>query len=63
MKEGLREGIGIHTCDQRSTRKEILRVFPFVEIEEGFDEEDLLWRADLREPGEEQTRRLRGGVG
>jgi broad specificity phosphatase PhoE len=60
VKEGLREGIGIHTCDRRSSKGEIQRVFPSVEIEERFAEDDLLWRADLREPGEEQTRRLRG---
>lgn len=60
VKEGLREGIGIHTCDRRSSKREIREAFPKVEIEKGFEEEDPLWSPDLREPGTAQTVRLRG---
>ena len=61
VKEGLREGIGIHTCDRRSTRKEILRVFPSVEIEEGFAEEDLLWSAGSEGAGRGTDEEVDGG--
>ena len=60
VKEGLREGIGIHTCDRRSSREYIESAFPSFEIEEGFPEEDPLWGPELREPGSAQTVRLRG---
>ncbi|KAF2133753.1 phosphoglycerate mutase-like protein [Dothidotthia symphoricarpi CBS 119687] len=50
VKELLREALGIHTCDQRSTRSQIAGAFPHAVFEPGFAEEDMLWRADYREP-------------
>ena len=55
IKENLRETIGIHTCDRRSTRSVIAENFPNFKIEEGFTEEDEIWNADFREPLEYQT--------
>lgn len=49
IKELLREGIGIHTCDRRSSRYWIASHYPDWPIEEGFVEDDQLWLADLRE--------------
>jgi len=49
IQELLREGIGIHTCDRRSSRSWIASHYPDWPIEEGFVENDQLWLADLRE--------------
>jgi len=49
IMESLREAIGMHTCDKRSTRTEIAKAFPRFDIEEGFTEQDELWKADERE--------------
>lgn len=57
MKELLREVLGEHTCDKRSTKTEIMAAFPEFGIEEGFSEEDLLWRPDHRETHEEHDHR------
>lgn len=57
VKELLREAIGIHTCDRRSTKSEIMEAFPHLVFEEGFAEEDGLWDAGRREP--EGARRYR----
>jgi broad specificity phosphatase PhoE len=50
IKELAREALGVHTCDRRSRRAEIAAAFPHVAFEEGFAEDDALWRADYREP-------------
>jgi broad specificity phosphatase PhoE len=42
VKEGLRETLGMHTCDKRSARSYIAAAHPGFEIEEGFTEEDAL---------------------
>ncbi|KAI0632425.1 phosphoglycerate mutase-like protein [Trametes polyzona] len=49
--EDLREEHGEHTCDMRSPRKTIAEEFPppIYEFEEGFAEEDTIWKADERE--------------
>ncbi|OCF75050.1 phosphoglycerate mutase [Kwoniella mangroviensis CBS 8886] len=47
--EDWREIYGSHTCDKRSTRTYIANRFPTFKIEEGFAEEDELWKADDRE--------------
>ena len=60
IKEMLREGNGLHTCDRRSTRSIISSRWPEYEIEKGFTEEDKLWRPDLRESFSALTERLRG---
>lgn len=49
IKEKLREVLGEHTCDKRSTKTVIHSAFPDFPIEEGFTEKDELWRADHRE--------------
>ncbi|KAF2186159.1 phosphoglycerate mutase family protein [Zopfia rhizophila CBS 207.26] len=50
VKELLREAIGVHTCDRRSTATYIRKTFPHVKLESGFSEEDPFWTADYREP-------------
>ncbi|GIZ42160.1 hypothetical protein CKM354_000543800 [Cercospora kikuchii] len=57
IKELVREVLGEHTCDKRSTRTAIHEAFPDFPIEEGFAEQDELWRADHRETHEEHDAR------
>lgn len=45
----LREAIGVHTCDRRSTKTYIHNRDPTYDFEYGFTEDDELWRADARE--------------
>ncbi|KIO23881.1 hypothetical protein M407DRAFT_77591, partial [Tulasnella calospora MUT 4182] len=59
IMENLREVIGVHTCDKRSTRSKIHRAFPQFDIEQGFTEEDLLWKPDVRETDKERDIRVR----
>lgn len=57
IKELLRERLGRHTCDRRSTRSWIQSHYPEFEIEAGFAENDELWDPDRREtPGEHVVR-------
>lgn len=49
VKELLREVIGIHTCDRRSSKSYIHDKYPTYTFESGFAEEDELWRPDVRE--------------
>lgn len=49
IKEKLRETLGIHTCDRRSTRTWIQGRYPDFTIEEGLSENDELWKPDTRE--------------
>ncbi|KAK4446058.1 histidine phosphatase superfamily [Podospora aff. communis PSN243] len=49
IKEMIRERLGIHTCDRRSSASVIRKAFPGFSIEEGFSEEDELWVPDVRE--------------
>jgi broad specificity phosphatase PhoE len=57
IKEKLRERLGVHTCDQRSTRSWIAKAYPSFSIEDGFTEDDELWRPDRRETFEEHMSR------
>jgi broad specificity phosphatase PhoE len=57
IKENARERLGVHTCDQRSSRSWIANAFPNFKIEAGFAEDDDLWRADRRETMEEHVTR------
>lgn len=59
VKEMMREVMGEHTCDRRSARRVITEAFPDVRVEEGFAEEDVLWRRDHRETHEEHDVRTR----
>ncbi|KAM0801782.1 phosphoglycerate mutase family protein [Usnea florida] len=49
VKELLREVIGVHTCDRRSSKGYIRQNFPSYTFEPGFAEEDEMWRPDVRE--------------
>ncbi|KAL4954069.1 histidine phosphatase superfamily [Aspergillus filifer] len=49
VKELLRETLGLHTCDARSSKSTIEAAYPSYIFEEGFSEEDPLHKADLRE--------------
>jgi hypothetical protein len=58
IKELLREGLGVHTCDQRDNKTHIQSLWPQYAIEAGFSEEDLLWDPDYRESGGHQVNRM-----
>lgn len=49
IKELLREVMGEHTCDMRSSKTIIHDAFPKYEIEDGLTEHDELWLPDHRE--------------
>jgi broad specificity phosphatase PhoE len=49
IKEKLRERLGVHTCDKRSTKSWIAAAHPAFTIEPGFTEDDELWVPDVRE--------------
>jgi broad specificity phosphatase PhoE len=55
IKEKLRERLGVHTCDQRSSKTWITSAYPGFEIEEEFEEKDELWQPERRETIEEHT--------
>jgi broad specificity phosphatase PhoE len=57
IKERLRERLGVHTCDQRSSKTWIASAFPGFRFEDGFGEDDALWKADRRETREEHVER------
>jgi broad specificity phosphatase PhoE len=57
IKELLREVMGEHTCDKRSTRTVIHIAVPAWDIEPGFTEDDELWQADHRETNAEHDAR------
>lgn len=59
VKEMIRETIGIHTCDRRSSKTYIQSHYPY-EIEAGFTEGDELWLPDLRESDQATAVRLKG---
>jgi len=58
VKELLRETLGIHTCDRRSTRSHLHATHPHLILEPGFAEPDRLWRPDYREPRSARAYRL-----
>jgi broad specificity phosphatase PhoE len=49
---------GVHTCDKRRTRSEISDEFPEYVFEDGFTEDDLLWKPDYRETHADVERRV-----
>ncbi|KKY20430.1 putative phosphoglycerate mutase family protein [Diplodia seriata] len=59
VKELLRESLGLHTCDRRSSKTWIRETYPEWEIEPGFAEDDELWSATLRESSTAQIARLK----
>lgn len=58
IKELLREALGVHTCDRRSTKTYLEENFPHLTFEPGFEEQDPLWEADYREPRSARRYRL-----
>jgi broad specificity phosphatase PhoE len=58
IKELLREALGIHTCDRRSSASHIHTTFPSAVFEPGFSEADELWQKDYREPASARDYRL-----
>ncbi|KAI5811654.1 phosphoglycerate mutase [Peziza echinospora] len=63
IKEKLRETMGIHTCDRRSSRCEIARAFPTFTFEHGFPEgPDPFWDPINREPDAAKTQRLKTAI-
>ncbi|KAF9894529.1 hypothetical protein FE257_006414 [Aspergillus nanangensis] len=59
IKELLRETIGLHTCDMRSSKSTIEEEYPLYRFEPGFADEDPLFDADLRESNSARDNRLR----
>lgn len=55
VKEKLRERLGVHTCDRRSSRSWIAENYRLFDIEDGFQEEDVLWTPDRRETLDEHV--------
>ncbi|KXS96551.1 hypothetical protein AC578_1967 [Pseudocercospora eumusae] len=58
VKELLREGISIHTCDHRSNKTWIHDTYPSFKIEEGFNEYDELWNGVTGEPDSAHAKRM-----
>lgn len=57
VKELLREGISIHTCDHRSNKTYIHKNFPTYKFEAGFVEHDPLWNGVTSESSTAQAYR------
>ena len=53
VKEGIREILGVHTCDRRSVLSSKPSKYPEMEFEAGMSEEDELWKPDYRETFDE----------
>ncbi|USP78943.1 hypothetical protein yc1106_06217 [Curvularia clavata] len=59
IKELLREALGVHTCDRRSTASHLRSTYPHLTFEPGFSNQDVLWQADYREPRSAREYRLK----
>lgn len=57
IKELLREGISIHTCDHRHDRSYIHNLFPTWKFDDGFTNFDLLWDGVTAETSTAQAAR------
>ena len=57
--EGLRESIGLHTCDKRKTKEYLEQTYPDFQFEPEFKCCDELWTPDYQETPEQQKLRLR----
>jgi hypothetical protein len=60
--EGLRETIGVHTCDERHSKSWIAAREPRWAFEKGFTEKDELWLPDVRETSAAQQARVRDAL-
>ncbi|KAF1987448.1 phosphoglycerate mutase family protein [Aulographum hederae CBS 113979] len=58
VKELLREALGVHTCDCRSSKSYIHDTYPSYLFEPGFAENDPLWLPNVRESNSQQVVRL-----
>ncbi|ODV62576.1 putative phosphomutase [Ascoidea rubescens DSM 1968] len=60
IKEDLRETIGLHLCDKRSNKTTILNRFAKhgFKIEHNFQEQDVYYKSDWREPLYQQSLRI-----
>lgn len=54
IKELLREGISLHTCDHRRSKSYIHNLFPFWNFEPGFSKNDNLWNGITAETPDSQ---------
>ncbi|KAI0378914.1 phosphoglycerate mutase-like protein [Hypomontagnella monticulosa] len=59
VKEFLREGISMRTCDERSNKTYIQSLLPGFKFEEGFTEDDELWKGYEGETTEAQWKRTK----
>ncbi|KAM0755972.1 phosphoglycerate mutase-like protein [Meredithblackwellia eburnea MCA 4105] len=59
VKEGIRETVGVHTCDKRRTKTEFAHEFPNFTFDKSFTEMDEMWDKDYRETDGEQQERVR----
>lgn len=59
FKEFLREGISMRTCDERSNKTHIKNLLPTFKFEEGFTEDDELWKGQEGETTEAQMKRTK----
>lgn len=50
--------MGVHTCDKRRSRTWIQENYPSYQIEDGFAEEDKIWKSDVRESLEDHVLRI-----
>ncbi|KAF2848363.1 phosphoglycerate mutase-like protein [Plenodomus tracheiphilus IPT5] len=58
IKELLREALGVHTCDRRSSASSLRTAHPHLTFESNFSEQDVLWEKDYREPRDARRYRL-----
>jgi broad specificity phosphatase PhoE len=58
IKELVREALGIHTCDRRSTLSHLTTTYPHLTFEHNFSDPDVLWEVDYREPVDARNYRL-----
>ncbi|KAF1917698.1 histidine phosphatase superfamily [Ampelomyces quisqualis] len=58
IKELVREVLGIHTCDRRSTLTHLTSTYPHLTFEPNFSDPDLLWETNYREPLDARKYRL-----
>ncbi|KAI1141708.1 phosphoglycerate mutase-like protein [Hypoxylon sp. FL0543] len=59
VKEHLREGISMRTCDERSNKTYFQALFPAFKFEDGFTEDDKLWKGYEGETSEAQLKRTK----
>ncbi|CAD5193862.1 unnamed protein product [Musa acuminata subsp. malaccensis] len=55
--EYCREHLGVHPCDKRSSISEYRQLFPAIDFSLIENDEDILWKADVREANEEVAAR------